>query len=942
MKEHDVVVVGGGLAGVACALTLARRGREVLLVERRPALGWESTMAGQLEYRSTSPLAGEIVQEMERVGGVRGNTLDGPILEMLLDRMVRDAGVRVLLYSFPLRLIFGGNAALGVVIGGRGGERIVRGRAVVDATEEALLWRQTEIPRRDLGPVPGRYSFFMNNGGGDLDLPLDLGDGIVIKPSVWRGEARIECEVAEASILPARTRLPDAIRRVREVPQLKEALITHAANEVFPSSPSVWFQDDGIIHPMLPSLHGCGIWAVEAENTPAGRIALGERVAAVVDNSQVPSDHPAASIAGSVLPPSEMTGEVIVVGGGTGGAIAAIAAAREGMKTVLIEATNSLGGIGTAGAIHSYYYGLTGGIQDEVDARTAEITPLFCGRWDVRGFHPEAKKLVLHEMAQEAGVEIHLDTIVTGVRLAAPVARGEGNGARDLALRDGGVRRNLAGVLTASARGAAAYGARVFIDGTGDGDVAAMSGVPFILGRERDNICHTYSQVAGRLDPDTRGLRHLNFDAGYVDPTDVEDMTRGRRSGIQLYWQETFTEENRILYIAPLLGVRQGRQILGEYQLTFADEIAGRRFEDAVSFTESHYDNHGYDYENESDEAALWVWALGNWKRFIGCEVPYRCLLPFNLDGLLIGSRALSMTYDAHHAFRMQRDIQRIGEVAALAAAQAIRQGVEPRRINVKELQSKLRQRGILDERHRPKPAIRDGRTPGPVAGTTTDPDTAKEMVWLAVRDKEAGLPALRDALKSPDPDIRFKASVALATLGTDEGISALLRYVKDRASGMPEGVRTVPLWQAAIPFLGIAGDRRSVPTLVGVLGDRRAPLDALVASVRSLARIGDAEAVPAIRDVLKRGDLPIERTLRGTAGVRAAVEDARWQIEIAAAEAMGRLGAPADEVWSILRPHLDDHRAYVRRYAGRVLREAGIVADREGLAGQGRFQELV
>ena len=81
-------------------------------------------------------------------------------------------------------------------------------------------------------------------------------------------------------------------------------------------------------------------------------------------------------------------------------------AAREGARTTLIETGLSLGGIGTAGAIHSYYYGLNGGVQDEVDARIAELTPLFCGKWDVRGFHPEVKKQVLQQMVEEAGVEV--------------------------------------------------------------------------------------------------------------------------------------------------------------------------------------------------------------------------------------------------------------------------------------------------------------------------------------------------------------------------------------------------------------------------------------------------------------------------------------------------------------------------------------------------------
>lgn len=927
-KEFDVVVVGGGLAGVACALELAARRKEVLLVERRPTLGWESTWAGQLDYSGKrSPLASKILQEVERVGGMNGNVVDGPILELALDRMVQAAGISVLLYSFPVRLVFKGETALGVVVASRSGERVMRGRAIVDATEEALLWRQTGVMTEELGAVAARHSFFMNHAGDGLTLPLDLGKGFLIGSSVWSGEVRVEYAVTGGDPTAVRRALPDAIRRARKVPQLRDALVSHVANESFPLSASIKFKQRGIIHPRLRNLYGCGIWASDAENTATGRLALGERVAAKVQSREGPRGSDRTLSAGSVFSPPEIVTDVLVVGGGTAGAIAAIAAARSGLHSTIIEATNSLGGIGTAGAIHNYYHGVAGGIQDEVDARTAQISPLFCGKWDVSGFHPEAKKQALHEMAREAGADVRFDTIVTGVRLKSGEVRRPAEPGKDIVLREGDRREKLLGVLAASASGAAMYRAKVFIDCTGDGDVAALSGAPFILGREKDNICHTYTQAAGRLDAKSGGLRHLNFDAGYVDPTDVDDMTRARRYGIQLYWQEAFTEDTRLLYIAPMLGVRQGRQIIGEYQLTLADEIAGRRFDDAVSFMQAHYDNHGYDYENESNEAILWVWVLGNWSKAIGCEVPYRCLLPRNVDGLLIASRAISLTYDAHHAFRMQRDIQRIGEVAALVADQAIRDGVEVRLIDVKKLQVVLRERGLLDERCRPKPAIPELQLRGLAGDTSAGLSQAEGSAWLAVRNGQAGLPGLKDALGSPDPKVRFKASAALACLGDEQGLSTLLKCLEHRTPDVPEGNRTVPLWEAAVPFLGVPGNRDAVPALIEILRDPEAPLDSLIASVRSLGRIGEAGAAEALRGLLQRADLPAKRALRANPGVSPVLEDARWQLVIATAEAMGRLGAPPDEVRDILRPFLDDERAYVRRFAHRVLREAGIPA---------------
>jgi hypothetical protein len=471
--------------------------------------------------------------------------------------------------------------------------------------------------------------------------------------------------------------------------------------------------------------------------------------------------------------------------------------------------------------------------------------------------------------------------------------------------------------------GVSVYRSKVFIDSTGDGDVAAMSGAPFRIGRERDGLTHTFSQPAGNLDKDGN-LSFMNFDAGYVDPTDVEDLTRGRRLGLSHYWNDSVTGDTRVLYIAPMIGLRQSRQIVGEYQLTLADEIAGRRFEDGISFTTTFYDNHGFDYENESDEAALWIWALGNFSRRIGCEIPYRCLLPRNVDGLLLACRAISLTFDAHAGLRMQKDIQRIGEVAGVAAAMAAEEDVSPREINMKELQAILRESGVLDERYRPKPAIPEREILELPTHTELGADQTEALVWLSTyRGPETAL-TLKGMLNSDDPNVRFRASAALAWHGIDEGVQELLKCVEERKPERTEGNKSAPIWQAAITFLGMAQDKKAIPVLVGVLKDENATLDALIGAVRALERIGDESVVSDLREFLKREDLPTERFLQISMGalkhIGPAVEDAKWQIELAVAEALSKLGAPVEEVRQIIEPYLSDGRAHVRRYANKLL----------------------
>lgn len=916
----DIAVIGGGLCGFASAIKAAENGKHVLLVERRPVLGWESTWASQLALNgSDSAISQRIAQELSKAGGFKQGRMDTPILEMVLNRLAAEAGVSVLLYSYPARLIFDGNMAYGVVIGNKSGEQIVKAKVIVDATEEAFLWQQTNIKAKKLDPS-AKHVVFFNHADDGIDFPLAINDEITIYPSVWSGEVCVEFEIEKLDSLMAVGKIPDVLKIARsEAPQLVDALVTHAGNEPYPISPIIDVEFRQAEHPEIKNLFGAGIWNDEVENTPEGRLSLGDKVGEIASKCEGAKDFPSEMMTGSLIRQPEITSDVLVVGGGTGGAIAAIASGREGVKTTLIEASPCLGGIGTGGAIHSYYHGINGGIQDEVDQRVKDLTPLFLGKWKVGGFHPGVKKVVLQQMVEEANVDILLNTVVTGVICEEEESQDEKDAGTEVSLPGGAEKMNkIQSVIAIGADGTAAYQADVFIDSTGDGDIAVMAGAPFIIGRERDNLPHAYSQSSGRLSKEGN-LAHNNFDAGYVDPSDVEDLTRGRLLGVNQYWRDKFNEDSRLLYLAPLIGLRQSRQIVGEYQLSLADEIIGKRFEDTISFTIAHYDNHHHDYENESDEAALWVWALGNWSEKIGSEVPYRCMIPKNVSNLLLACRALSMTYDAHMEFRMQNDIQRIGEVAGIAAAMAANGDISTREINLPELQAVLKKSGILDEKYRPKPAIQERKVLELPAPEELDSQQTKKLVWLSTQGDSQNALALQNMLNSDDPQTRFRASAALAWHGLDVGMPELLKYVKEREETETEGRRNTAFWEAAIPFLGMTENKEAVPVLIGVLEDEKAGLDAIIGSVRALGRIGDESAAPALRNLLKRSDLPTTRIMHSGMGT---TDDAGWQIELAAAEALSKLGADKAEVSDIIKPHLSDDRAYVRRYANRVSEE--------------------
>lgn len=909
VAEADVAVVGGGMAGVAAALASAAAGRHTLLVESRPLLGWEAASAFSLNWPGADLDDDPFLVAMRSAGGVNGFRLDAPIVEMVLERLARHAGVELLLYSTPVALWRDGDRVGGVVVGNKSGRQIVRARAFIDATEEAALWRLagTRVP----GPacIRGRLAIFYNHVAGDvrdLQLPAVPGVGpLRALPSVWPGEVCISFEaeapasgwgVPDALGLALRRAIPAVARALRqEVPAFADALLTHTGREPLPlTGPAL---GAGPHHPQVANLFGAGVWlASPDERETAGSLRArwhrGARVGEEAGRLAAEMPLPGLGAGGPDPEPAEAPAcDVVVVGGGTGGSIAGIAAARQGARVTLLESSHFLGGIGAGGGIHWYYHGFTGGIQDEVDARTAELAEVFGARQRLHGFHPDAKQIALQELAEAAGVHLVFRTTLTGARCA---------GGRVLAAE------------TAGPDGAVVYPAHAFVDATGDADLAALAGAEFTLGRERDELPHHFSQSCQFLDANG-GIAFHNFDAGYVDATDVTDLTRARRLGLSHLWREEgFTPETRLLTISPLLGLRQSRQVIGDYVLTLDDQIRGRRFADAVSYARAHYDNHAFDYENESDDAALWCWILGAWLEPIACEVPYRCLLPRGVEGVLVGCRAISITHDAHMMLRMQRDLQRIGEAAGVAAALSALSGVTPRQLDVRRLQRVLLQSGILRE----EPVVAEQPDSLDAWVAALDSEEPKEAVWHLAH-AEAAIPALLEVLQSGPERTRFWAAVALAMHRRPEAVPELLRCLSERRAAKAQGHRSVPFWQGAVVLLGRIGSPEAVPEILRLLQEPSTELDALIAAIRALGRIGDPSAVPALRALVQREDLPHERVLQVSTGGRGSVtEDARWQVDLAAAEALALLGAPDA---TLAEKHRTDPRAYVRRYAERV-----------------------
>lgn len=402
--------------------------------------------------------------------------------------------------------------------------------------------------------------------------------------------------------------------------------------------------------------------------------------------------------------------DVLVVGGGPAGIGAALAAARSGAKTTLIEHYGFLGGLWTAGMLNPILdHREKGGIIQEIVDRLGQdgkITPKF-------RFDNEYMKYFLDCLMAESGVDLRM------YRLAVDV------------IRDG---EQIRGIVTESKSGTEAFLAKTVIDCTGDGDVCAQAEVPFTKGREdglmqsmtlffmlsnvkfeQKGTYHVYDllkEASEKHDLDyyipyrqpsffdipikdhaVVQLTHMN---GY-DGTNADDLTKAGIEGRQQTHEAVdimskYIPELRdveLISTAPQVGVRESRHIEGRYILKEEDLLDGREFDDGICWVRFNIDIHGPMPSQTSGTVEI------EGKRVRPYQIPYRCLLPANRENLLMAGQCISATSRAHSSLRVTGDCVAMGQAAGTAAAMAVKKGIAPSQLAPNMLIQQLRNDGI-------------------------------------------------------------------------------------------------------------------------------------------------------------------------------------------------------------------------------------------------------
>lgn len=400
--------------------------------------------------------------------------------------------------------------------------------------------------------------------------------------------------------------------------------------------------------------------------------------------------------------PVRPAADVVVCGGGPAGVAAAISAARNGAKTLLLEQHGCLGGIWTAGLLSWILdHKNKTGLMQEIFARLGKHG----GRalTNENGYDPEVMKWVLEELCTEASVEIQLHTRVCA------------------AARDG---RRLTHVITESKSGREAVPGKVFVDCTGDGDLGAAAGCGFDLGDPQTGQTQPMSLMAlvTGIVPDEvkefyrndetkdwaspkerlrQEMERSGHSPSYAKPTlfrlrddlfalmanheynvlgtDVRDLTaatlRARKelhrlvSGLRSLggpWKNL-----RIVATAEQIGVREGRRLHGRYTVTADDLCEGRRHEDAVCRVTFGIDVHSTDPAKDKGISKAPF-------RSKPYDIPLRALIAKDVDGLMMAGRCISGDFIAHSSYRVTGNAVAMGEAAGKVAAEAAKTGRLP------------------------------------------------------------------------------------------------------------------------------------------------------------------------------------------------------------------------------------------------------------------------
>lgn len=416
--------------------------------------------------------------------------------------------------------------------------------------------------------------------------------------------------------------------------------------------------------------------------------------------------------------------DVLVLGSGSAGCTAAIAAARQGADTLLVERYGFLGGTSTM--VLDTFYGfytpgehshrVVEGIPWEIASKLIALgmaleRPNTYGAGIGVTYDPPTLQVIWEQTALDSGVRLRYHTFCTGVL---------------------STDEQIDGIIVAGKTGLGILRARVYVDASGDADLCYWAGVPFEDANARGeaqsmtttfrlgNVDMAKARAVSK-DELHRKMREANLSGEYrlpreegsvhrtplegvvatnmtrvahVDATNPLELTRaeveGRKQAMEYtrFLRDTIPgyENAYLMNFSTQIGIRETRRVFGDYRLSRADVLAARKFPDAIAQCGAPIEDH------HAGSDTRWEY-VPNGDTY---DIPYGCLLPQAVENALMAGRCLSADHDAHASVRSMAQCMAMGQAAGTAAALAARQQIAPRALDIALLQTELRASGVV------------------------------------------------------------------------------------------------------------------------------------------------------------------------------------------------------------------------------------------------------
>ena len=712
---YDLIINGAGLSGYFAAIEAARIGLQVLILDKRTSPGYDIAAKNKLWIKSDGykeltkeqtelffPVGelGEMFSDDKKSLKLPDSSLfddelllfSGSIKKGLLRSLLANK-VHVMLMTDVCGIISDNTGVHGVLVANKQGLYTIQCKSFLDATENVLFTRELFNQKYKIkkagfvielidvaGPVKNLVK--VNESFNIVNNSITLHKGKKAKDQQFIGfEFLVEENDLSAIEQKARfiaTKLSKNFSAI--APSFSKAKLYNFALECF------YFLENNSVP--IPSLNGyycsngptlsdmscINIFDLAAASKKlVGNIKLGtanqnKKVIQFIGGN-IPYNEKAKSKNvtenGVFLPLSlfipeknmeiqEMECQVLVAGGGTAGATAAIGAAEKGAYTLLAEYFNDLGGTKTMGGVSGYYHGL-------VD-------------------HPFVKQLeknvadIKREYNLAGGIERRFYLLKTITDLGCKFLSG--------VIICGAITKNkkLISTIICENGKLKKLTSTLAIDATGDADIAYFAGEQYKHGNSRTGITQNYSQwdISGRINMPSNTGRDYDI----IDNTKISELQRG------LFLSHY---ESHFYDFCPMLTVRESRMPKGVYTITVKDVFEGTHHGDTIARSSSDFDPH---YVGSSEYSRCGFLLPHSNKTIV--EIPFRSIVPATVDGLLLSGRGISQTNNAMQFTRMSGDVITLGYITGQIASDISSKKIQARDYDVAQLQNGWKKMGFL------------------------------------------------------------------------------------------------------------------------------------------------------------------------------------------------------------------------------------------------------